>query len=131
MMPGSRGLCKNERGGDKRIWRRHQRGGGSRRRGGLLANEEDGEVEERLGRGEQEELLRRMAEVENLAQDPNHPVLLDPAAVARAPTARVEDFNAQGPARSSRQRHKCPVEGCPITRNSQEALNVHIDNSHD
>ena len=102
-----------------------------RRRGGLLANEEDGEVEERLGRGEQEELLRRMAEVENLAQDPNHPVLLDPAAVARAPTARVEDFNAQGPARSSRQRHKCPVAGCPITRNSQEALNVHIDNSHD
>ena len=86
---------------------------------------------ERLGRGEQEELLRRMAEVENLAQDPNHPVLLDPAAVARAPTARVEDFNAQGPARSSRQRHKCPVAGCPITRNSQEALNVHIDNSHD
>ena len=104
-----------------------------RRRGGLLANEEDGEVEERLGRGEQEELLRRMAEVENLAQDQNHPVLLDPAAVAvvRAPTARVEDFNAQGPARSSRQRHKCPVAGCPITRNSQEALNVHIDNSHD
>ena len=42
-----------------------------RRRGGLLANEEEGEVEERLGRGEQEELLRRMAEVENLAQDPN------------------------------------------------------------
>ena len=98
-----------------------------RRRGGLLANEEDGEVEERLGRGEQEELLRRMAEVEI----PNHPSLLDPAAVARAPTARVEDFNAQGPARSSRQRHKCPVAGCPITRNSQEALNVHIDNSHD
>ena len=32
---------------------------------------------------------------ENLAQDQNHPVLLDPAAVAvvRAPTARVEDFN--------------------------------------
>ena len=103
-----------------------------RTRGGLLANEEEGEVEERLGRGEQEELLRRMAEVENLAQDQNHPVLLDPAAVAvvRAPTARV-DFNAQGPARSSRQRHKCPVAGCPITRNSQEALNVHIDNSHD
>ena len=70
--------------------------------------------------------------LENLAQDQNHPVLLDPAAVAvvRAPTARV-DFNAQGPARSSRTRHKCPVEGCPITRNSQEALNVHIDNSHD
>ena len=104
-----------------------------RRRGGLLANEEEGEVEERLGRGEQEELLRRMAEVENLAQDQNHPVLLDPAALAvvRAPTARVEDLNAPGPARSSRQRLKCPVAGCPITRNSQEALNAHIDNSHD
>ena len=106
------GLCKNERGGDKRIWRRHQRGGGSRRRGGLLANEEEGEVEERPGRGEQEELLRRMAEVENLAQDQNHPVLLDPAALAvvRAPTARVPGLNAPGlnapgPARSSRQRH--------------------------
>ena len=88
---------------------------------------------ERLGRGEQEVLLRRMVEVENLAQDQNHQVLLDPAALAvvRAPTARVEDFNAPGPARSSRQRHKCPVAGCPITRNSQEALNAHIENSHD
>ena len=102
-----------------------------RRRGGLLADE--GEVEESLGRGEQEVLLRRMVEVENLAQDQNRQVLLDPAALAvvRAPTARVEDFNAPGPARSSRQRHKCPVAGCPITRNSQEALNAHIENSHD
>ena len=40
-----------------------------RRRGGLLADE--GEVEESLGRGEQEVLLRRMVEVENLAQDQN------------------------------------------------------------
>ena len=102
-----------------------------RRRGGLLADE--GEVEESLGRGEQEVLLRRMVEVENLAQDQNRQVLLDPAALAvvRAPTARVEDFNAPGPARTSRQRHKCPVAGCPITRNSQEALNAHIENSHD
>ena len=104
-----------------------------RRRGGLLANEEEGEVEERLGRGEQEVLLRRMVEVENLAQAQNPPVLLDPAALAvvRAPTARVEELNAPGPARLSRQRIKCPVAGCPITRSSQEALNVHIDNSHD
>ena len=104
-----------------------------RRRGGLLANEEEGEVEERLGRGEQELLLRRMVEVENLAQGQNQPVLVDPATVAvvRAPTAKAEDLNAPGPARTSRQRLKCPVAGCPITRNSQEALNVHIDNSHD
>ena len=88
---------------------------------------------ERLGRGEQEELQRPMAEVENLAQGQNQPVLVDPATVAvvRAPTARAEDLNAPGPARTSRQRLKCPVAGCPITRNSQEALNVHIDNSHD
>ena len=55
---------------------------------------------ERLGRGEHEELQRPMAEVENLAQGQNQPVLLDPAALAvvRAPTARVEDLNAPGPA---------------------------------
>ena len=58
----------------------------------------------------------------------NPPVLLDLAALAvvRAPTARVEELNAPGPARLSRQRIKCPVAGCPITRSSQEALNVHI-----
>ena len=63
----------------------------------------------------------------------NPPVLLDLAALAvvRAPTARVEELNAPGPARLSRQRIKCPVAGCPITRSSQEALNVHIDNNHD
>ena len=40
-----------------------------RRRAGQLVN--DDEVEERLGRDEQEELLGRMAEVENMVQDPN------------------------------------------------------------
>ena len=51
----------------------------------------------------------------------NPPVLLDLAALAvvRAPTARVEELNAPGSARLSRQRIKCPVAGCPITRSSQ------------
>ena len=104
-----------------------------RRRAGQLVN--DDEVEERLGRDEQEELLGRMAEVENMVQDPNSSVLRDPAALAvvRVPAARLEreDLNEPGPSRSSRQRLKCPVPGCPITRSSQEALDVHIDNSHD
>ena len=42
-----------------------------------------------------------------------------------------KDLNEPGPSRSSRQRPKCPVPGCPITRSIQEALNVHMDNSHD
>ena len=86
-------------------------------------------MEERLGRDEQEELLGRMAEVENMVQDPNSSVLRDPAALAvvRIPAARLEreDLNEPGPSRSSRQRLKCPVPGCPITRSSQEALDVH------
>ena len=45
-----------------------------RRRAGQLVN--DDEVEERLGRDEQEELLGQMAEVENMVQDPNSSVLL-------------------------------------------------------
>ena len=98
-----------------------------RRRAGQLVN--DDEVEERLGRDEQEELLGRMAEVENMVQDPNSSVLRDPAALAvvRVPAARLEreDLNEPGPSRSSRQRLKCPVPGCPITRSSQEALDVH------
>ena len=98
-----------------------------RRRAGQLVN--DDEVEERLGRVEQEELLGRMAEVENMVQDPNSSVLRDPAALAvvRVPAARLEreDLNEPGPSRSSRQRLKCPVPGCPITRSSQEALDVH------
>ena len=98
-----------------------------RRRAGQLVN--DDEVEERLGRDEQEELLGRMEEVENMVQDPNSSVLRDPAALAvvRVPAARLEreDLNEPGPSRSSRQRLKCPVPGCPITRSSQEALDVH------
>ena len=86
-------------------------------------------MEERLGRDEQEELLGRMAEVENMVQDPNSSVLRDPAALAvvRVPAARLEreDLNEPGPSRSSRQRLKCPVPGCPITRSTQEALDVH------
>ena len=97
-----------------------------RRRAGQLVN--DDEVEERLGRGEQEELLGRMAEVENMVQDPNSSVLRDPAALAvvRVPAARLEreDLNEPGPSRSSQQRLKCPVPGCPITR-GEEALEVH------
>ena len=97
------------------------------RRAGQLVN--DDEVEERLGRDEQEELLGRMAEVENMVQDPNSSVLRDPAALAvvRVPAARLEreDLNEPGPSRSSRQRLKCPVPGYPITRSSQEALDVH------
>ena len=98
-----------------------------RRRAGQLVN--DDEVEERFDRDEQEELLGRMAEVENMVQDPNSSVLRDPAALAvvRVPAARLEreDLNEPGPSRSSRQRLKCPVPGCPITRSSQEALDVH------
>ena len=82
-----------------------------RRRAGQLVN--DAEVEERLGRDEQEELLGRMAEVENMVQDPNGSVLRDTAALAvvRVPAARLEreDLNEPGPSRSSRQRLKCPV----------------------
>ena len=60
-----------------------------RRRAGQLVN--DDEVEERLGRDEQEELLGRMAEVENMVQDPNSSVLRDPAALAvvRVPGGQV------------------------------------------
>ena len=105
-----------------------------RRRAGQLDIDNDDEVEERLGRDEQEELLGRMEEVENMVQDPNSSVLRDPAALAvvRVPAARLEREDLEpGPSRSSRQRLKCPVPGCPITRSSQEALDVHMDNNHD
>ena len=87
----------------------------------------------RVPRNDREELQRRMDALENWKQDPNSSVLLDPAAVGvvRAPTARVDEIAGAGPSRASRQRLKCPVPGCQVTRASQEALNAHIENSHD
>ena len=88
----------------------------------------------RVPRNDREELQRRMDALENWEQDPNSSVLLDPAAVGvvRAPTARVDEIAGAGTsARASRQRLKCPVPGCQVTRASQEALNAHIENSHD
>ena len=87
----------------------------------------------RVPRNDREELQRRMDALENWEQDPNSSVLLDPAAVGvvRAPTARVDEIAGAGPSRASQQRLKCPVPGCQVTRASQEALNAHIENSHD
>ena len=86
-----------------------------------------------MPRNDREELQRRMDALENWEHDPNSSVLLDPAAVGvvRAPTARVDEIAGAGPSRASRQRLKCPVPGCQVTRASQEALNAHIENSHD
>ena len=87
----------------------------------------------RVPRNDREELQRRMDALENWKQDPNRSVLLEPPAVGvvRAPTARVNDIAGAGTSRASRQRLKCPVPGCQVTRASQEALNAHIVNSHD
>ena len=101
--------------------RRRRRGAEPLARGGEEHDEDvDGERND-----DREELQRRMATVENMVQDPNSSVLRDPAAIAvvRAP-------GAPGSPRSSRQRLKCPIAGCPVTRNSLEALNVYIDNAH-
>ena len=46
-------------------------------------------------------------------------------------SARVDEIAGAGTSRASRQRLKCPVPGCQVTRASQEALNAHIENNHD
>ena len=86
-----------------------------------------------MPRNDREELQRGMDAIVNQEQDPSSSVLLDPVGVGvvRAPTARVDEIAVAGPSRASRQRLKCPVPGCQVTRASQEALNAHIENTHD
>ena len=93
------------------------------------------EVEGEKGDG-RDELTRRMTASGQLEEDPDSSVLLDPAAVAvlRAPQhslGRSRGLDQPGPSRPARQLYKCPYSGCVITRNSQQAISAHIENSHD
>ena len=113
--------------------RRRRSAGGQDDGGDGGDNDDQVEGGGRVPRNDREELQRRMDALENWEQDPNSSVLLDPAAVGvvRAPTARVDEIAGAGTSRASRQRLKCPVPACQVTRASQEALNAHIENSHD
>lgn len=101
--------------------------------------EEAGEVHDDVGpTGGEEgdgraENNRRMVALSQLVADPDSSVLQDPAAVAvlRQPTVRAGCSGSSGPSRPTRQLYKCPYDGCFVTRNSQDGINMHIENSHD